>query len=178
LRAINLVKNGRLGKIQAVTGCYTKGLFNSGCHIINLLRAFFGKIVDVKNLGGPLSKDFPYESPDFVTKHRDVKCQIKALDYRNYMVFELDIIGQKGRIRLIEKGREIEWYVIDRDPVYKGYDSLRLKEVFRGTFDKMMSYAIDATIKSYSGKNNFYSSMMNEAAEDLFLIEKILKRER
>lgn len=176
LKAINLVKDGRLGNIQAVTGHYTKGLFNSGCHIINLLRAFFGKIIDVKNLGGPLSKDFPYESPDFMTKHSNAECLMRALDHRNYMVFELDIIGQKGRIRLIEKGREIEWYVIDRDPVYKGYNSLRLKEVFRGTFDKMMSYAIDAAIESYSGKNNFYSFMIDEAAEDIFLIEKIFKR--
>ena len=101
---------------------------------------------------------------------------MKALDHRNYAVFELDIIGQKGRIRLIEKGRKIEWHVIDNDPVYKGYNSLRLKEIFQGTFDKMMSYAINAAIKSYSGKNNLYSSMMDEAAEDIFLIEKILKR--
>ena len=176
LRAINLVKKGRLGKIQAVTGYYTKGLFNSGCHIINLLRAFFGKIIDVKNLGGPLSKDFPYESPDFMVKHSDAQCLMRALDHRNYMVFELDIIGQKGRIRLMEKGRKIEWYVIDSDSVYKGYNSLRLKEVFHGTFDKIMSYAIDVAIKSYSGKNNFYSPMMDEAAEDIFLIEKILKK--
>jgi predicted dehydrogenase len=176
LCAIDLVRKGRLGKIQAVTGYYTKGLFNNGSHFINLLRAFFGKIVDVKNLGGSLSKDFPYESPDFITKHRDAECLMRALDHRNYMLFELDIIGQKGRVCLIEKGRQIKWYLITKDPVYKGYKALRVKKIFRGTFDKMMSYPIDIAIKCYFGKNNFVDSLMTEAVEDIFLIEKILKR--
>src|SRR3989338_308447 len=176
LWAINLVKKGRLGKIHAVTGYYTKGLFNNGSHLINLLRSFFGKIIDVKNLGGPLSEDAPYESPDFMTRHHAAQCLIKALDHRNYMLFELDIIGQKGRLRLIEKGGKIEWYIVARDAVYRGYNSLRLKKTFHGTFDKMMSYAIDATARISLGKDNFESSTMDEAAEDILLVEKILKR--
>ena len=177
LQVIDLIRRGQLGKIQAVTGYYTKGLFNNGPHVINLLRIFFGKIVYVKNLGGSLSKDFPYESPDFVVKHRNVECLMKALDHRNYMLFELDIIGEKGRLRLIEKGREIEWYIIGRDAVYKGYNSLQLKKIFQGTFDKMMSYVIDAIAKISLGNDNLESSIMDEAAEDIFLIEKILKGE-
>lgn len=177
LRAIELVKAGCLGKIQAVTGYYTKGLLNNGSHFINLLRALFGKITEVRNLGGPFSKDFPYESPDFMTKHRGAECLVRALDHRNYMLFELDIIGKKGRVRLVEKGRKIKWYVIAGDPIYKGYKALRLKETIEGTFDKMMFYVVDSAIKSYFVKNDAGNSMMmNEAAEDIFSVEQILKK--
>lgn len=177
LKAIDLVNSGRLGKIQAVTGYYTKGLFNNGSHFINLLRAFFGDIVGVKNLGGPLSKDAPYESPDFMTIHRGTECLMRALNHRKYMLFELDIIGSAGRIRLIEKGRKIKWYIVAGDPVYKGYKALRINKVFEGTFNKMMVCVIEAAIKSYFKKGDV-ASLMDEAVEDMFLIEKILKGKR
>jgi predicted dehydrogenase len=176
-KAVELVKSGRLGKIRVVSGYYTKGLFNNGSHFINLLRAFFGNISGVKNLGGVFAKDAPYESPDFMTTHRGVKCLMRALDHRDYMLFELDIVGQKGRIRLIEKGNKIELYATDNDPIYKGYRALRLKKVFSGTFDKMMLSVIYAAAKGCFRKDDRWDIMAKEAAEDISLIEKILKEQ-
>ena len=101
------VEAGALGRIVAVQGIYTKGLFHNGTHWLDLARWLVGEIAQVQAFDalrerGPdptldLRLDFLGGATGVLT----------GLSHREYTVFEMDLLGTAGRARLTESGWSI-----------------------------------------------------------------------
>jgi len=118
---------GKLGKIQHVTFYYTSGIANTGSHMFDLLRFLFGDIDWVRafysNNKSPNSID---PNIDGVMMFRSGSlCTIQACDVSEFLIFEMDCIGTKGRLNLTHSGFGLEYYEVRESELFSGY-----KEIF------------------------------------------------
>jgi predicted dehydrogenase len=96
------IKDGKLGKIQHVNIFYGGGIANTGSHIFDLLRFFFGEVKSV------LAKKSKFKSPNALDPNLDVILEFKKgysvilqpLDLSNYGICEIQIFGNNGRLDL------------------------------------------------------------------------------
>ena len=118
-----LIQQKKFGEIQIINVYYGSGIANTGTHLFDILRLFFGEISYTQ--ASP-SKNNSNNSQD---PNLDIKvefsdktiCRIQALDYNNYGLFEMDIIGTLGRIKLDLSLNQIEYFMINdkNSQVYK-----------------------------------------------------------
>jgi predicted dehydrogenase len=108
--------NTKLGKIQMINITYGGGIVNTGTHIIDLLRYFFGNIdyVDAKN-----SENFsgnlldPNIDAKIVFKNKII-CFLHALDLSNFGFLEMQIFGSQAVLRIDLTNNEISYFEISK----------------------------------------------------------------
>lgn len=106
----DMVTSGSLGEIQIVRCRYSKGALNSGTHAVDLLRYLVGEISTAQateymeldtndpNIGGVLHSD------------AGLPLHLGVSDYRDDFIFEIDVVGSRGRVRLTDQDAEF-WTV-------------------------------------------------------------------
>lgn len=123
--AARLVADGALGELITMSGFYTKGVMHNGTHWFDLARWLAGDVRQVQ-AWNPLHDK------------ADDPCLDVAVDFRNglrgylhaaradaYSVFELDLLGTKGRLRLVDADMQFERFKVDDSPWYQGYKVLK-----------------------------------------------------
>lgn len=134
---------GAYGNLLTGTGYYSKGLFHNGSHLISLLLWFFGPIKSVVKLGQVL--DFTKVDPSIsaaLTFAGGSQVVIQAVDRQYYSLFELDLLFEQGRIRIIDSGFNIEMYQVAPNPRFKGYRSLIRKKMITTSLDHSLQLAV------------------------------------
>jgi len=94
------IQKQKLGDIKHVKVYYGAGIVNTGSHVFDLLRFFFGEVNSV------LAKKSKFKSPNSSDPNLDVFLEFKkgntasiiALDLSNYGICEFEIFGTKGRV--------------------------------------------------------------------------------
>ena len=108
------LRGGALGTIQAVTGLYGKGLFHNGTHWLDLIRFLFGepRWVQAYASGAAFGEDETYSLS--LGLEGGLGAMLQGTDHAALTVFEMDIIGTLGRVRLSDGGRIMSYYdVVD-----------------------------------------------------------------
>jgi predicted dehydrogenase len=116
--------NGGLGEVQCVTGYYTKGTFHNGTHWIDLARFLFGEVTEVFGFPGASG---PAGDPSFDVRlafEAGVRASLVACDASAFSIFEMDIIGTRGRVRLVDSGLTVETSGVGPSLVHEGYTVL------------------------------------------------------
>jgi predicted dehydrogenase len=125
-----------LGKLQNVRAMYTKGLRNNGSHMLDLIDWFFGPIHNVDSVNSHYDSSFPSASVNIETERAIV--ELRALDYNEFEIFELDIIGVGGRVTVVDGGQEIRYYQKGCAPLYDKYNNLLFTRSHSGTYPTFM----------------------------------------
>ncbi len=114
--AAAVLRQGRLGRLQHVSVRYTRGLLNYGSHALDLLRWFVG---DPEWVYGRPASDQDAEDPSPLAVLGFSGGAVAAflpVARSAYDIFEIEILGADGRLRLWENGRRIELDIVGRDP--------------------------------------------------------------
>ena len=114
-----------LGTIQKVIVYYTKGVCHNGSHAVDLLLDWFGQVSEMQVLGSHV--DFVADDPtvDAHLVFGDISVYLLGLDEREYTLFEIDILGTLGRVKVKSSG-QTEWFRRQPDPDFVGYRKLSL----------------------------------------------------
>ena len=83
---------------------YTKGIFNSGSHVIDILQWFFG---DIDWIRATNTVDIGRPDPNidgYIMFKSGVPCTLATVDWRKFIVADFDIIGTTGRVVLDNAG--------------------------------------------------------------------------
>lgn len=120
------IENDLLGTVYHSTFYYTAGIFNTGTHLIDLLRYFFG---DIEWVIGKYSEIKSARSNDpnidgIMKFENGVTASIHALDVKDYLIFEQDIVGSKGRLRIHNSGSRLSYQRIIESKQFSGYREL------------------------------------------------------
>lgn len=119
---------GELGTITTVSGAYTKGIRHNGTHWFDWLRMLLGPLADRPEqvMAYPGSKAFGADlSPHVMVRFNSgLVAQLQAANHADYSVFEMDILGQHGRLRLDQSGHRAQWQTITNNPLYAGFQML------------------------------------------------------
>ena len=120
------LKSGNLGTIQCVSIKYNNGVLNTGSHVFDLLRMFFGEITSVRTLPHNSLSDRPGDPTlSVIVKFQSgLFADLIGCDSQFFRIFEIDIIGTKGRI-VIDNGYNMAFYVLDASPHNSEFKILR-----------------------------------------------------
>jgi predicted dehydrogenase len=155
-----------LGKLRHVRAIYTKGIRHNGSHMIDLILWYFGDILDVCVESVLEDKEFPSVSARLKTEEVDI--YLIALNYHAYEMFEMDIIADKGRIRVVDGGQRIVYEGVAENKYYKGYKNLDINKVHTDTYEKFMEEGLNIALS-----NEEMPNIVNEIS-----IQKVLERIR
>ena len=137
-----------IGNLVSISGLYTKGLRNNGSHLIDLLIWLVGPI---KNQN--LTTDFEgmkFPSASFNLSFKNIDANIKSLNYKNFEMFELDIIGSSGRVVINDSGRNIYFYKISKSEDYPEYEILKLSKRLKFNSNNFMKNGLELFLNSQS----------------------------
>lgn len=118
----------RLGEVQAVSGFYTKGLLHNGTHWLDLLRFLLGPLQLQSCLQGlsPFAGDPPGDASPALTLQlaNGAPVLLTGLDAARFSLFEMEIVGSLGRVRLLDSGYHFEWQIVEDSRFFSGYRAL------------------------------------------------------
>lgn len=138
-RIKKLIESGKFGKVQHVNFYYTAGAKNTGSHMFDLMRFFFG---DAEWLEAFYSKkeDAKKDDPDLdgvIRFKSGLFATFQACDVKNYLIFEMNIIFEKARIILKNSGFNMECHLVKDSKYFSGYKELdKDKKIFKTVYKR------------------------------------------
>lgn len=132
-----------IGGLTSLTGYYSGPLEAVGSHMIDLIQYILGPIKVKSFTKMPLEGiSFSFESKTNLNGY------VAHTGKREDLLFELDIIGSNGRLRLLENCNDLEWMSFQPSSRYSGYRQLTLnvsapsasKERFIPLFEEAIEY--------------------------------------
>lgn len=120
------LRSGGLGRIQQVTCYYTAGIANTGSHLVDLLRFFFG---DVRAVEGRYSRNLSPNPRDpnvdgLLEFEGGTSAVIQACDVEGYTIFEVNVLGTGGRLRITSHGFDVSYEEARESSRFAGYREL------------------------------------------------------
>jgi predicted dehydrogenase len=147
------IKNKKFGKIQYVNVYYGGGIANTGSHIFDVLRLFFGEVKEISSKKtNNLSHNIHDPNLDVNIKFKNnIGCNLIALDSKNYGIAEIEIFGTENRILLDMITNEIKIFKISNK--FQDYKRLveeksRIKCVVPSTDIRLTIKNLEESIKT------------------------------
>jgi predicted dehydrogenase len=126
------IESKKYGQLEKIHLRYTRGIYNTGSHIFDLVRYYAGVITSVQVINqvktSSISEGEPSYSFNFATS-TDVTGFAEAFNDENYYMFELDLYLERGKIEIITSGDEIKYYSTGPHPLFQGFKNLQLDKV-------------------------------------------------
>ena len=124
LLAKKMVQGGKIGEVRAASVFYPDHVFNVGTHLFDAINMLIEKKPKyVSGIGNNLSISDPGIS-GWILFENDVLCTVNATGKREDLIFEMDIIGTEGRLKILENGQKLEYYIFCESPRYSQYREL------------------------------------------------------
>jgi len=120
------VRDDGLGRVQQVTCYYTAGVANTGSHLFDLLRLYLGDCVWAEgrlNTSAPSNPDDP-NIDGWLGFAGGTTVAIQGCDVSAYTIFEIVLMGTKGRLRISSHGFKAEFEEARESVRYSGYREL------------------------------------------------------
>lgn len=121
------LRRGALGRIQQVTCYYTAGLANTGTHVFDLLRFYFGEVLWVQGMLSPNRSPNPLDPnvDGWLWFEGGFPTVVQACDVSDYLILEVHILGSEGRLRVVSSGFDLLFEAAGESPRFSGYRELR-----------------------------------------------------
>jgi len=144
------IARGEFGRYLTGMGYYGKGTLHNGSHMIDLLCLLLGEPTGVKTLGAipDWNKYDPTCSVVFQIAN-DCQFIMLGLDCRCYTIFEMDILFENARVRIVDSGFAMELYEVIDSGVFAGYRVLSAGK----------RHQIDLSTALYGASENIYGHL-------------------
>jgi predicted dehydrogenase len=141
------LESGGIGTIQKISGYYTKGTLHNGTHWFDLARFLVGEVSRVWSFD-VLKEDSPDPTLDaFLEFDSGASAHLHGCDAKAFTLFEMDLIGTRGRVRVIESGHTFEVYHVADSPHYTGYRTLALKDRLEDGLHNVLLHAVGDVVR-------------------------------
>lgn len=117
---------GHLGPVQQVTCYYTAGVANTGSHLFDLLRFFFGEVQWVQGIysHSPSPNLHDPNVDGWLKFENGTLAAVQACDVHSYTIFEINILGTLGRLRVMSHGSDAQFEEVRESTRFAGYHEL------------------------------------------------------
>jgi predicted dehydrogenase len=146
-RLRQFLQSGGIGEIRTISGYYTKGTLNNGTHWFDLARFLIGEVVRVWGVD-VLKEDGDDPTLDaFLEFDCGANAHLQGCQAADFSLFEMDLIGTRGRARVIESGRTIEVYEVVDDPYFTGQKTVAQKWKLEGRLHYGLLHAVEDLVR-------------------------------
>ena len=168
-----MIRNNIIGKPIKGYLWYSKGIFNTGSHFIDLFRTFFGEVIEIRILKKNQIKGFDV-NPDLYLKFIDAEIYFIASNTDQFFYNQIELFGQKGKLVYKNGGAEIFWHEIKKDKLFHRNKIISNKpKNFETDFKNIQSYVVSELFKGLCGrKSNLIS--VEESLPTHLILEKII----
>ena len=151
------INSDELGNPLKAVCWYSKGIVNNGTHFIQLLANFMGGIIDIKIIDEGRKWDNIDPEPTLEIIYENGHAYFIPAREENYSLFEMEIIGPKGKIKYYNGGSHYDWWKVSDDSVLKDYRKLKTKPSNTTTDVNKYQYHVYNNIAEYfEGNSNLY----------------------
>ncbi|KJJ86083.1 dehydrogenase [Candidatus Omnitrophus magneticus] len=158
----NIIESKKLGEIQSVSAYYTAGISNTGTHLIDLLRFILGEAEwvwanpKIKNQANDPTID------GFIYFKNGFSCALHGLNVKSYVIFEIDIYGTKGRLRIQNSGFGATMWKVIKSPRFSGYYELGTESVDLGDgYQDVLKNAVKDIVECVKEKRETLSTALD-----------------
>jgi hypothetical protein len=112
--------------------------------MIDLLRLFFGDLSGFSKKSS-FEDYFPGDASiegELLLENGGKVC-FHPVNCHHFTIFEVDLLFEKGRLRILNSGLNIEIYKVADDSVFEGYRILQVQEKIKTEFGKALYNAVD-----------------------------------
>ncbi len=124
IRVNKYIRQEKIGELKSILGNYPDKIFMVGTHLIDTLRFYGGDVDWVIGAGDNLGSDDPAIS-GLVSFKNGYRGAIMCCSEKANLIFEIDVIGTKGRVRIIDNGHRVEFFQFEQSDRYSGYQELK-----------------------------------------------------
>jgi predicted dehydrogenase len=125
LKARSLISEGAIGQVVSVNAIYSGQIYNIGSHLIDTVRmlvtsnpkSVYGQSCDIKKLDPDITGIIEFENGVF--------CSVSSTKKREDLLFEIDVVGTEGRLKISQNGGKIEFFRFTESKRYSGYRELK-----------------------------------------------------
>src|SRR5436190_2024460 len=125
---IDAPKASRCGRRWGVAGVYTNGILHNGSHWFDLARWLIGDMDRVQGFGVERHAGVDPTLDVWLRFETGPTGFLQGCRAQQFTIFEMDVVGSYGRMRLVESGHRVELFDVGDNPYYSGYRSLRKVE--------------------------------------------------
>lgn len=116
------IQTGAWGTVRSATGFYTKGLLHNGAHMIDLLVQLLGKVQQINALHTIVDHNPDDPCVDaFLIMGDGVRVHLVVGDARDYPIFELMLVTEKGVVSIEQGGLTIRQRPAIDSPLFAGH---------------------------------------------------------
>jgi predicted dehydrogenase len=139
----NSILSGTYGEFICGNGYYGKGIMHNGSHLIDFLRYMIGEIKETTtfNYDFDFYKDDPSISA-IVKFQKGGTFTMSNIPCGNYTIFEIELLFEKARIRIIDSGFKIEIDEVLNNSLFKGYRNLVKRAEINTSLGNAMENAV------------------------------------
>jgi predicted dehydrogenase len=138
------ISSDKFGAFISGIGYCGKGFVHNGSHMIDLLRFMIGEIKSIEKVSAVA--DFYNEDPSVnavIYFQNGSEFIMRAIPCSNFTIFEVDLIFQKARIRILDSGFKIDIYSVENDERFNGYRKLQKSADISTKLSDAMLSAVD-----------------------------------
>jgi len=156
------IYNNDFGKFIAGNGLYGKGILHNGSHMIDLIRLLLG---DIKNfsvfnkVNDFYKDDNSYSTMLKLSNGGDIS--LNAINCNNFTIFELDLIFERARIKILNSGFVIEEYKIKNSETFRGYKNLAFERKIETSLNKAIYFSAENIYNFLNGKQNLLCTALD-----------------
>lgn len=119
------------GFLEKIHVRYTRGIYNTGAHVFDLLHWWCGKMQDVEVLKKVYTTSALAKEPTFTfafNNENNSSGFFEAFNDENYYLFEIDLYFSKGKIEVRSSGDEVLYYKIAPHHLFSEFNELQLEK--------------------------------------------------
>jgi predicted dehydrogenase len=151
------INNDELGFPLKTVCWYSKGIINNGSHFIQLLSNFMGEVNDIKIINNGRKWNNIDPEPTLEIIYEKGRSYFIPVEEENYSLFEMEIVGPKGKIKYYNGGSHYDWWSVSDDPVFKDYKKLESEPITTMTdFNKYQYHVYKNIIEYFQGNCDLY----------------------
>ena len=143
---------GSYGRFLTGSGFYVKGFLHNGSHMVDLLQYWLGEATGGREL--PMGRsDDRLQTAEYLAgdTEKNVLLQfadgglftIQSLAGNPYWIFEMDLLFEQKRLRILDSGLSMQEYTLGENPVFPGTAEMQPQPIRTTGLDRAMQFAME-----------------------------------
>ena len=148
----NTLANSEIGKVQIVSGFYTRGILHNGTHWLDLARYLLGEIVAINGNGADVGAQIDPTVSGAIEFASGVRGYLHGCAFDHDMsLFEMDILGTRGRVSIKDSGQVIRFYGLSDSSQHAGFKTFAQTRTADGELACAMLNAVEDLVAALTG---------------------------
>jgi len=170
------IKSNLYGNYLKGSGYYGKGFLHNGSHTIDLIRFFIGEVQSARITAS--SFDFCQQDPSLsmVLKLKN-KTQffLQHIDYNLFNIYEIDLLFEKGRIVIKDRGFKIDEYTVKPSKIFPDYKNIIKNNSLNTSLGKS-TYHLASNAYNFLTKNEKIKCSLEDGYQAVKICSKIISQ--